>query len=117
MRIPMAILMAAAVTCFAQAPVEDGRLRAEQLQRDQYKAGAAYREMQRAEQATRDAEHDYRQADAEHKAAQKRAEDTRRQADAAKKNLDAAKASEAHWRKAYDAALNAVDRDARPPKK
>ena len=102
---------------FAQAPVVTGRPSESKLQHDQMKAGNAYRDMQRAEQATRDAEHDFRQADSIYKDTQKRADEARRDADAAKKKLDAAKLKEAQARKAYDAAVNAVDRDEHPPKK
>ncbi len=117
MRIPLAMLLVFATGCFAQAPVETGRPSGGNLQRDQIKAGTAYREMHRAEQATRDAEADYRQAEGIHKDTQKRAEEARRDAEAAKKKLEAAKAKEAQARKAYDAAVNAVDRDAHPAKK
>jgi hypothetical protein len=117
MRIPMAILVFLTANCFAQAPVETGRPSAENLQRDQMKAGNAYREMQNAERATRDAEQDYRQADGIYKDAQKRADEARQQADAAKKKLDAAKAKEVQLRKAYENAINSVDRDVHPPKK
>ena len=117
MRILTAFFLAGAITCHAQAPVETGRPSADNLQRDQIKAGNAYREMQNAERATRDAEQEYRQADAIHKDTQKRADEARRDADAAKKKLDAARAKEAQVRKAYDSAVNAVDRDANPEKK
>ena len=40
----------------AQAPVEDARQRQDTLQRDQQKAGAAYREMQQAQFAAKRAE-------------------------------------------------------------
>ena len=117
MRILMTLLLAGAMSCFAQAPVETGRPSSENLQRDQMKAGNAYREMQNAERAARDAEQDYRQAEAVNKDAQKHAEEARLQADATKKKLDAAKAKEAQARKAYEAAVNSVDRDAHPAKK
>jgi Tfp pilus assembly protein PilX len=117
MKFLIAILMTLASGAYAQAPVEDGRLRGEQLQRDQFKAGNAYREMNRAEQAVRDAEQELRQAEAIQKDAQKRADEARRDAETARKKLDAAKLKEAQSRKAYDAAVNAVDRDANQPKK
>lgn len=117
MRSLIMVFLMAATPCLAQAPVVTGRTSESQLQRDQFKAGNAYRDMQRAEQATRDAEQDFRQAESVHKDAQKRADEAKQQADAAKKKLDAAKAKEAQLRKAYDAAVNAVDRDVHPPKK
>ena len=117
MRYLMMAGLIVAATSFAQAPVVTGRPSEAQVQHDQMKAGNAYREMQRAEQAPRDAEHDFRQADGIYKDAQKRADEARREADAAKKKLDAAKVKEAQARKAYDAAVNAVDRDVHPSKK
>ena len=109
MRIILAIVLTLTATCFAQAPVETGRLSGEQLQRDQFKAGSAYSEMQRAEEAAK-------QADAMNKEAQKRAAEAQQQAEAAKKKFEAAKAREVQARKAYEDALNAVDRVANPPK-
>ncbi len=117
MRILTIIFLLAAAPCFAQAPVETGRPSDGQLQRDQMKAGTAYREMQRAEQTTRDAEQEFRQADSIFKDTQKRTDEAKQQADAAKKKLDAAKVKEAQARKAYDVAVNAVDRDAHSPQK
>ena len=117
MRIVLAIVLIMTATCFAQAPVETGRLSGEQLQRDQFKAGTAYSEMQRAEQAARNAEESAKKADAANKDAQKRAVEAQQQAEAAKKNLEAAKLREAQARKVYDDALNAVDRVVNPPKK
>jgi hypothetical protein len=114
MRILIAIILTAAVTCHAQVPVETGRPSTENLQRDQMKAGSAYREMQNAERATRDAEQDYRRAESVYKDEQKRVEEARQQTEAARKMLDAAKAKEAQTRKAYDAAVNSVGGDAQP---
>ena len=116
MRMILAILLTATATAFAQAPVETGRISGEQLQRDQFKAGNAYNEMQRAEQATRDAEQAAKRADLINKDAQKRAVEAQQQADAAKKKFEAAKLRETEARKAYDDALNAVDRVVTPPK-
>lgn len=113
MRLLMAlVLMSAVTTGYAQAPVADS------LQQDQQKAGVAFRELRRAEGVTTQAEQEYRQADADYKATQKRADELKNHADAAKKRADAAKANETQARKKYDAAVNAVDQDARPaPKK
>ena len=110
-------LLGAAAAVHAQVPVEDGRARQDTLQRDQYKAGATYRELQQAEYASRQAEQDFRQADNDYQAAQARAEEFRKQYDLMKKKLDAAKSREAQLRKSYEAALNAVDADARKPAK
>lgn len=114
MRLPVTlILMIATAASYAQAPVEDGRQRQDALQREQQKAGVAYREMRQAEFAAKQAAEDNRQADAEYRNAQKRADELKHQADAEKKKLDAAKAKEAQARKSYDTAVNAADRDSR----
>lgn len=116
MRILLAALaVTAAVSGFAQAPVEDAPQRQDAILQGQQKAGVAYRELQQAGYAIKQAEQDFRQADADYKTAQKRAAALKRQADAAKKSLDAAKAREAKIRKSYDAALNAVDQNSRRP--
>ena len=89
MRYLMMAGLLAATACYAQAPVETGRPSEARMQRDQMKAGNAYRDMQNAERATRDAEQDYRQAEGIYKDSQKRADEARRDAEAAKKKLDA----------------------------
>ena len=101
----------------AQAPVEDARQRQDTLQRDQQKAGAAYREMQQAQFAAKRAEEDFRQADADYKAAQTRADELKRHADTAKKNLDAGQAKAEQARKSYEAAVNAVGGNSQPAQK
>lgn len=116
MRLLLAMLsMTAAVSSFAQAPIEDVRQRQDAILQGQQRAGTAYRELQQAGYAAKQADQDFRQADADYKSAQKRADDLKRQVDAAKKNLDAAKAREAKARKAYDAAVNAVDQSSQRP--
>ena len=110
-----ALLMTVAASSFAQAPVEDTRLRQEAILQGQQKAGLAYRELQQAEYAAKQAEQEYRQAEADYKAAQKRADELKRPADAAKKNFDAAQAKAAAARKSYDAAVNAVDQSSQKP--
>ena len=117
MRILLAVLAMTVANCFAQAPVETGRLSGEQLQRDQYKAGSAYRDLQNAERGASEAEKGYRAADGNYKDLQKRTEEARLQAEASKKKLEAAKAKEAQARKDYDAAVNAVSSDAGAAKK
>jgi septal ring factor EnvC (AmiA/AmiB activator) len=109
------LLLTAAASSLAQAPVEDTRLRADAILQGQQKAGAAFRELQQSEYAVKQAEQEYLQADADYKAAQKRADDLKRPADAARKNLDAAKAKEAAARKSYEAAVNAVDQISQKP--
>ncbi len=118
MRIPVILILVIATgVSYAQtqppAPVEEARPRQDTLQRDQLKAGTAYRELRQAEFAARQAQEDFRQADAAHKAAQKHADDLKRAADAEKKKLDEAKAKEAQARKLYDAAVDTTDRDSR----
>ena len=70
-----------------------------------------------AQYETRLAGRDCLNAEDANRAAQKRAEELRRQAEAAKKALDAAKVMEAAARKAYENALNAVDRLQHKPQK
>ena len=91
MRIHLSVLILALAATLAQAQAPD-----DALQRGQVKAGAAYRELQNAEFARKQAEDEYRQADASHKAAQTK--------------FDAAKAREAAARKTYEAAVEAVDK-------
>ena len=114
-------LLLSATACFGQAqapaPVETGRAREAQLQVEQIKASNAYREMQSAAQATREAEQEFSRADAVHKELAKRVADAKLQADAAKKKLDAAKAREQQAAKAYENALNAVGGEPSPAKK
>jgi len=69
-----ALLVTAAASGLAQAPVEDTRLREDAILQGQQKGGVAYRELQQAEYAAKQAEQEYRQADADYKAAQKRAD-------------------------------------------
>jgi hypothetical protein len=110
-----ALLTTAVASSLAQAPVEDTRLHQDLILQGQQKEGVAYRELQQAEYAAKQAVQEYRQADADYKAAQKRADELKRPVDAAKKNFDAAKANEATARKSYDAAVNAVDQSSRRP--
>jgi hypothetical protein len=119
MRLPLLLVLSSllAQSAFAQAPVEDARQRDDTLQHGQQRAGAAYRELQQAEYASRLAEQDYRNADNAYQAAQKQANDVKRQADTAKKTLEAAKAKEAKARQAYEQMLNAVSQGAQPPQK
>lgn len=77
-----------ALPVLAQAPVDDTRQRQDTLQRDQQRAGIAYRELQQAQYESKLAEQDLVQADGEYKAAIKRAEESKRRADAAKKAFD-----------------------------
>ena len=88
MRIHLSVLILALAATLAQAQAPD-----DALQRGQVKAGAAFREVQKAEFARKQAEDEYRQADASHKAAQKRADELKGQTEAA-----------------YEAAVEAVDK-------
>jgi predicted nucleic acid-binding Zn-ribbon protein len=118
MRLLAILLLTMATTAgYAQAPVDDARQRQDTLQRDQQKAGAAYREMQQAEFAAKRADEDFRQADADYKAAQTRADELKRHADTAKKNLDTGHAKAEQARKSYDAAVDAVERNSQPAQK
>lgn len=99
------------------APVEDISGREGAMLQGQQRAGIAYRELQQAQYETKLAEQDYLNAEDANRAAQKRADEFRRQAEMAKKSLDAAKMKEAAARKAYENALNVVDRLPRKPQK
>ncbi len=109
--------MASGALAQAQKPalVEDVSGRDGPMLQGQQRAGIAYRELQQAQYETRLAEQDYLNAEDANRAARKRADEFSRQAEAAKKTLDAAKVKEAAARKAYENALNAVDRLQRKP--
>jgi len=99
------------------APVEDISGQEGPLLQGQQRAGIAYRELQQAQYETGLAEQDSLNAEDASRAAQKRADEFRRQAETAKKTFEAAKVKEAAARKAYENALNAVDRLQRKPQK
>ena len=96
---------------WAQAPVEERRAAPAGPQQVQQRAGAAHREWQRAEYTRSQAELDVQRAERDHAAAVKRTEELKWQRDEATKALELAKSREAQTRKAYDAALGAVDDD------
>lgn len=99
------------------APVENISGQEGALLQGQQRAGFAYRELQQAQYETRLAEQDYLNAEDANRAARMRADEFRRQAAMAKKTLEAAKLKEAAARKAYENALNAVDRLPHKPQK
>jgi len=107
-------LLLAAFAAAAQAQVQD-RAREQAIQSGQLRAGAAYGDLQQAQREAKRAEQEFINAQEAQRAAQKHAEDTKRQLDAAKKAVDAARQKEAQAGKAYDDALNAVDRARQPP--
>src|SRR4051812_19447201 len=100
----IAVIMSCAVSiALAQAP-------ADEVQRAQRKAGAAFSDLQKAEFETKQVQEEHRQAHESHNAAQKHADDLKAQAESAHKKLDAAKTREAAARKTYDGAVEAVDK-------
>jgi hypothetical protein len=109
------VLLLTAGAAAAQVPVEDRAGREQSIQSGQLRAGAAYSNLQQAQHEAKLAEQDFLSAQEAQRAAQKHAEDTKRQLDGAKKALDAARQKEAQARKAYDEALDDVDRARRRP--
>jgi len=80
------------------------------IQRGQQRAGAAYRDLQRAQYEAKLAEQEFLNSRDAHKAAQKRADETKMQLDASRRALEAARSNEAQARKRYDEALGGVER-------
>jgi chromosome segregation ATPase len=109
------VLLAAAGAAWAQAPARETIQREQALSGAQLRAGAAYQEMQEARQNAIRAEADLLNAQDANRVAQKQAAETKQQLDAARQALDAAKARDAKARKAYDDALDAVDRARKMP--
>jgi hypothetical protein len=111
----MVVLAAVIATAaFAQPPAEE---RSGAVQQAQIHASAAYRELAQAEYDRKLAEQDYVNTQDAYRAASQTADDIRRELDKMKKALDAAKIRETRARKAYDDALNEVEKAwGRPPK-
>jgi len=109
------ILLLAATVNAGQAPVQTAVEREQALNSAQQRAGAAYNEVQLARQNAKRAEQDFLSAQDLDRAAQKQAAETKKQLSAAKHALDAAKARDANARKAYEQALNDVDRARKAP--
>jgi hypothetical protein len=109
------VLLVTAGAAAAQAPARDTVEREQALSSAQRRAGAAYQEMQEARQNATRAEADFLNAQEADRVAQKQAAETKQQLDAAKQAFDAAKARDAKARKAYDEALDAVDRARKAP--
>lgn len=97
-----------AVTSLAQQPPSGDQ--ADAVNQAQIRASAAYNELREAQYQSKLAEQDYINTQDAYRTAQKAAEDLKRELDKTKKALDAAKAKEVQSRKAYDAALDEVDK-------
>ena len=113
--LPIVLLVGglAAATAVAQAPPEQ---RSAAVQQAQIRASAAHRELTEAQFEAKLAEQDYVNTQDAYRAAAQSAQDIKVELDKMKKALDAAKAREARARKAYDAALDAVEQAwGRPP--
>ncbi|MGH9650924.1 MAG: hypothetical protein ACRD3I_10695, partial [Terriglobales bacterium] len=89
--------------------------REQAIQRGQQRASGAYSNLQQAQYEAKLAEQEFLNAQEAQRSAQKHAEDMKRQLDGAKTALDTARAREVQARKAYDEALDGVDRARRPP--
>lgn len=119
MRLLVMIALAAAVPMAAAqkpAAVEEARQeRDAAIQRGQYRAGQAYRELQQALYESKLAEQDVINTQDAYQRARQQADELKRQLDAARKALSAAKAREAAARRRYEIAVNAVDEARRKP--
>ena len=119
LRLFMLIVLAGAATvAVAQksAPVEEPAQKQETaIQRGQYRAGQAYRELQQAQHETKLAGQEVLNTDDAHRRAQQQAEELKRRLEAARKVLATAKAKEAAARQAYEKEVNAVDQVQRKP--
>lgn len=101
-----AVVLCAAGTAQAQAPVEDhGRA----LQQAQHRAGIAHRELEQARYDAKLAEQDALNARDAHAAAEQQAAARKRELDAAEKVLAAARAWVAAAQKTYDREVGAID--------
>ena len=114
MRLLMMIALAGTATvAAAQKPVpveEPAQQQETAIQRGQYRAGQAYRELQQAQYETKLAEQDVLNAEEAYRRTQQQNDELKRQLEAASKALAAAKAREAAARQAYDKEVDAVDR-------
>jgi hypothetical protein len=113
--LPIVVLlgMLAAATAVAQAPPEE---RSAAVQQAQIRASAAQRELTEAQFEAKLAEQDYVNTQDAYRAATKTAQDIKHELDKLKKALDAAKEREARARRAYEAALDQVEKAwGRPP--
>ena len=114
----MVILSGTANVAVAQkpVPVEEPIQKEETgIQRGQYRAGQAYRELQQAQYAAKLAEQDVLNTEDAYRRARQQAEELKGQLDAARKALAAAKAREAAALQTYDKEVDAVDRLQRKP--
>jgi hypothetical protein len=112
MTLVLGVLLSAST--LAQAPAA---AQSEAVQQAQIRASAAYRELTQAQYDLKIAEQDFVNTQDAYRAAAKTAEDIKRELDKMKVALDAAKTREARARKAYETALDGVDKAwGRPPK-
>ena len=113
----LSVVLCALLATSALAQTPDAK-QAEAVQQAQIRASAAYRELTEAQYNLKLAEQDYVNTDDAHRAAAKTAEDIKRELEKMKIALDAAKAREARARKAYETALDEVEKAwGRPPAK
>ena len=122
MRLLMTIALAG-IACIAAAqkpaPVDEpARKQEAAVQRGQYRAAQAYRELQQARYEAKLAEQDVLNAEEAYRRVQQQADELKRQLTAARKALAAAKAKEAAVNQRYEKEVNAVDEVQRkPPRK
>lgn len=113
-RVILTIALAVATwAAAAQKPVpveEPTRQQEADLQRGQFRAGQAYRELQQRRYEAKLAEQEVLNTEEAYKHAQQQADELKRQLDAARKALAAARANETAARERYDRELDAVHR-------
>ncbi len=110
----MTLALAACTAALGQPPVGD---RSGAVQRAQIRASAAYRELEQAQYDLKLAEQDYVNTRDAYRAAPPPAEDIKRELDKMKKARDAARRRESRARRAYESALDEVEKAwGRPPK-
>lgn len=102
---------AAIAAAQAQVPVEEAARQNEvELQRGQYRAGHAYRELQQRRHEARLAEQDAVNTEDAYRRAQQQADALKQQLDAARKALASARAKESAARERYEREVEAVNR-------
>jgi septal ring factor EnvC (AmiA/AmiB activator) len=106
----LALLFAASVFAAQKpAPVEDAARQQEiELQRGQFRAGQAWRELKQRQHEAKLAEQEVLNTEEAYKQAQRQAEDLKQRLEAARKAHAEALANEAAARRRYDDAVNAV---------
>lgn len=109
--LPVVILVCGVAVAQMQgsAMAQDSQNTEAAMQAAQYRAGAAFRQLQQVQHEAKLAEQDYLNAQDAHRAAL-HDDASKREVESTKRMLDAARAKVAAARKAYDKEVNTVDR-------